>query len=137
MGSFWIKMECGDVVDNADVHYNTKHPILLLTHHHLTTSIARRAHERVLHNGVKETLNEIRVKYWIIKGWSFVKKLIHRCVTCEEQEGMPCHGPFPPPLLTFLFRQAPPFTHMGADFANPLHAKAQEEARPGLPCIHV
>ena len=50
---------CGGRLSNADVPYNVKHPILLLRDHHFTLLIVRRAHERVLHNGVKDTLNEV------------------------------------------------------------------------------
>jgi hypothetical protein len=71
---------CGGRLSNADIPYNVKHPILLPRDHHLTQLIVRRAHERVLHNGVKDTLNEVRSKFWIIKCRSLLKKLIHRCV---------------------------------------------------------
>ena len=115
---------CGGRLANATISFQTKHPILLPTNHHITTLIARRAHQRVLHNGVKEILNEIRAKFWIVKGRSFVKKLIHRCVTCRRFEGLPCRGLPPPPLPSFRLRQSPPFTHTGVDFAGPLLVKS-------------
>ena len=88
---------CGGRLSNADLPYQTKHPILLPRDHYLTTLIVRRAHQRVLHNGVKDTLTEVRAKYWIVKGRALIKKIIHRCVTCKKQEGKPCLGPSPPP----------------------------------------
>ena len=74
---------CGGRLSNAEVPYNVRHPILLPRDDHFTLLIVRRAHERVLHNGVKDTLNEVRSKFWIIKCRSLLKKLIHRCVVCK------------------------------------------------------
>ena len=68
---------CGGRFSNTDVSFNVKHPILLPRDHHLTLLIVRRAHKRVLHNGVKDTLNEVRSKFWIVKVRSLVRKIIH------------------------------------------------------------
>ena len=111
---------CGGRFSNADVPYGVKHPILLPKDHHFTLLVVRQAHVRVLHNGVKDTLNEVRSKFWIVKGRSFVKKVIHQCVTCKRFEGRPCLGPPPPPLPRFRVAEDPPFTHTGVDFARPL-----------------
>ena len=73
---------CGGRLDNADLQYATKHPIFLSKHHHLAVLIVRSAHEKVLHNGVKDTLTQIRAKYWIVQGRSLVKGIIQRCVVC-------------------------------------------------------
>ena len=109
--------------DNADIPYQTRHPILLPRDHYLTTLIVRRAHQRVLHNGVKDTLSEVRSRYWIVKGRAFVKKTIHHCIVCRKLEGKPFLGPSPPPLPSFRLTEDPPFTYTGVDFAGPLHIK--------------
>ena len=59
---------CGGRLENADVPFHTKHPILVPRNHHLATLIVRQAHTRVLHNGVKDTLNEVRSRFWLVKG---------------------------------------------------------------------
>ena len=53
---------------------------------------------RVYHNGVKETLSEVRSRYWIVKGRCLIKKVMNRYVICHRFEGPPCHNPPPPPL---------------------------------------
>ena len=50
---------CRGRLMNADLPYHTKHPIVLPGWHFITTLLIRRAHERIFHNGVKETLNEL------------------------------------------------------------------------------
>ena len=115
---------CKGRLDNADLPYTTRHPALLYKHHHLTTLITQDAHERVKHNGVKETLMEIRMRYWIIKGRQFVKKVLHKCTICRRYEGLPQPAPLPPPLPVFRVKEEPTFMYTGVDFAGPLYIKA-------------
>lgn len=105
-------------LDNADLPYTTRHPALLYKQHHLTFLITQDAHDRVKHNGVKETLIEIRSKYWIVKGRQFVRKVIHKCTVCHKFEGLPQPAPPPPPLPEFRVKE-PAFMYTGVDFAGP------------------
>ena len=68
---------CKGRLGNADVSYASRYPALLTKEHPLAILIVKDAHSRVMHNAVKETLTEIRSKYWIIKGRQFVRKIIH------------------------------------------------------------
>ncbi len=49
---------CRGRLQNAAIPYTTKYPVMLTSGHHFTTLLVRRAHERVIHNGVKETLTD-------------------------------------------------------------------------------
>ena len=51
---------CGGRLGNADLSYDAKHPMLLPNEHPFTTLVVKWAHTRVLHNGTKETLTEVR-----------------------------------------------------------------------------
>ena len=68
---------CGGRLGNADLDYSTKFPVLVSQGHHLTIStlIMKDTHRRVQHNGVKETLMEMRSKYWIVKGRSLIRSI--------------------------------------------------------------
>ena len=114
---------CGGRLDNADLQYATKHPIFLSKHHYLAVLTVRSAHEKVLHNGVKDTLTQIRAKYWIVQGRSLVKGIIQRCVVCRRFEGKPYASPAPPPLPEFRVTEAVPFSSTGVDFAGPLYIR--------------
>ncbi len=92
----WMTMEfgrCGGRLKNADILFSTKHPVLLTKQHTFTTLLVQAAHRRVQHNGVRETLGEVRVKYWIIN-----VKAITVDVT---KEGLSS----PLPLLLFPFSE--------------------------------
>ena len=79
-----------------------------------------------MHGGVKEALTEIRSKYWILRGQQFVRKIIHRCVTCRKVEGLNYRAVPPPPLPEFTVQESPPFAYRGVDFAGPLYVKMEE-----------
>ncbi len=115
---------CGGRIQNAAVAFSTRHPILLHKNHHLTKLVVKRAHERVLHDGVKETLTEVRVKFWIVKGRSFVRRILQQCTVCKRFEGGPYPTPPPPPLPPYRVEEAPPFTNTGVDFAGPLYVRS-------------
>ena len=112
---------CGGRLQNASISIFSKHPILLNKQHVLTTLIVQGAHQTVQHNGVKETLSEVRAKYWIIRGRSLVKAVIHKCVVCRSFKGRPFNPPPAPPLPSFRVTEAPPFAYTTVDFAGTMY----------------
>ena len=120
---------CRGRLSNADLPFATKHPVFLDSQHYLTTLIVRDAHATIKHNGVSETLTELRDKYWIVRGRSFVRKVLHKCVTCRRFEGRPHCPPPPPPLPAFRVKEAPAFTYTGVDYAGPLYIKSSKGSR--------
>ena len=113
-------LRCQGRLANADIPYETRYPVLLSPTHHLTTLIVKECHEQVKRNGVKETLTQLRSRYWLVKGRSLVRKLIYRCVICRRIEGKPYTIPPAPALPDFRVSESPPFTYTGLDFAGPL-----------------
>ena len=122
---------CGGRLQNADLEYSTKHPIVLLKKHQLAVLITEDAHRRVQHDGVKETVNEVRSKFWIIAGRSLARTVIHKCVTCRRFEGQPFDAPPAPPLPSFRVNEAPPFLYTAVDFAGPLYIRDKERTSEG------
>ena len=120
---------CGGRLSNADFPYMTRHPILLPRDHPLTKLLVLKAHARVFHNGIKETLTEVRAKYWILKGRSLVKRILHKCLVCKRFEGRPYSAPVPPPLPDFRVQRDSPFASTGVDFAGPLYVKATSKSK--------
>ena len=78
--SLW---RCGGQLQNAELPYSTKHPILLPHGHKISTLVVREAHRRVFYNEVKETLTEVHRKYWKVNGRSFTKAIVHGCTVCK------------------------------------------------------
>ena len=120
---------CGGRLSNAEVPYTTRHPIILPRDHLLVKMLVLRAHARVYHDGVSETLNEVRASYWIVKGRSLVKRILRKCVTCRRLEGKAYPSPPPPPLPEFRVKVDSPFSTTGVDFAGPMYAKGPSSSK--------
>ena len=114
---------CGGRLGNSDLPQTAKHPVLLDKGHHVTLLIVRDSHERVLHGGVKATLTELRSRYWIIQGRSFVRRILQKCTVCRRFQGRPYLAPPAPPLPVFRVNEAQPFTYTGVDYAGPLYIR--------------
>ena len=123
-------------LQNVELLYSTKHPVLLPHGHPVSALIVKDAHRRVCHNGVKETLTELRSKYWIVKGRSFTKAIVHKCTVCKRYEGAPSNGP-PPPLPEFRVKDDPAFSYTGVDFAGPLLVRDGTPNASCKVCSHV
>ena len=49
-----------------------KHSIMLSQNHDLTKLLVLKYHAKVLHNGVKQTLNEVRNEFWINRSRNYI-----------------------------------------------------------------
>ena len=114
-------IRCGGRLENAYLPYDTRFPILLESGHPVCRLIVIDCHERVKHNGIKETLTQLRSRFWIIKRRSVIQKIIQHCFICCKLEGP--HYQLPPPLPVFRVNRGQPFSVIGVDFAGPLFIK--------------
>ena len=76
-----------------------------------------------MHNGVRETLTQVRSKYWITKGRQVVKKILSKCTNCRRLEGPPYGNPEAPPLPEFRLNNKLAFSMIGVDYAGPMYVK--------------
>ena len=63
---------------------HTKSPIFLSKEHRLSELLVIYCHLKVYHRFVRQTLIEFRATYWVTRGRSFVKKIIHPCIVCRK-----------------------------------------------------
>jgi hypothetical protein len=75
---------CGGRLQNAKIPYSARHPVLLPRSCPFTALVVHDAHRRVCHNGVKETLTEVRSRFWIVKGRSLARAIIHQARSMKE-----------------------------------------------------
>ena len=91
-----------------------------LNDHHLTKLYILNTHARVVHDGVKAAITEHRLRFWLVKGRSAVKKSFET-VLGKKYEGQDYQISPPPPLPSFRVQEAPPLSHTGVDIAGPLY----------------
>ena len=116
-------IRCKGRLENADLEFDTRNPIVLPRDHRLTELIIQDCHNRVKHLKVRSTLAEVRTKYWIPRGRQLVKKILHRCKICIRHEGKPYNTPTTAALPEFRAQASPPFAKVGLDFAGPLFVR--------------
>ena len=102
-------LRCKGRLQNASIPFDAKHPIILPADHYFTVLIIDNCHMRTLHNGVKETLIELKSRFWVTKGRQTVRRVISKCVNCKKIEGK--HYVIAPtaPLPQFRVEQNPAF----------------------------
>ena len=110
-------LHCKGRLQNATIPVDARHPIILPQDHYLTELIIQDCHQRVLHNGVKETLTELRTRFWVVRARQIIRKIVSKCVKCKRLEGK--HYALP----KFRVEENPAFTNTGIDFAGPLYVK--------------
>ena len=108
---------------NSCLTFETRHPIPLPREHHITSLIIWEYHKNVLHNGTNQTLQELRTRFWVIKGRQLVKKTIYKCKLCKKLQGLSYGMPQRSQLPGFRVEDKHPFTTVGIDFAGPLYVK--------------
>ena len=118
-------LRCVGRLGNSDLEVEAQRPIILPKDHIYTILTIEECHERVLHGGVRETLAELRSKFWVPKGRQCVKKVLNKCVNCKKLEGKAYSAPCSAAPPKFRVTEAPPFSKVGVDFAGPFYVKSQ------------
>ena len=116
-------LRCKGRLDRGKLPFDTKLPILIPNSHHFTDLVVESAHEKVYHNGVRETLLEIRSKYWIPKGRQTVNRILGKCLLCRKLERLPYPSPAVSDLPEFRVVPGRAFKASGIDLCGPVCTK--------------
>ena len=118
-----LLLRCRGRLGKAVIPYEAKYPILLCKEHYLSKLLIMDAHKKVGHNGVRETLNELRTFCYIPKVKQFIKKIIYQCSVCTKHEGKAYKYPQPPDLPASRLKPSTAFANVGIDYAGPIFVK--------------
>ena len=111
-------------IGNADsLLYDTKHAILLNRDHRLTELLVWDAHNCIKHLVERQTSAEICCCYWVPRGKSFVKKILHRCLICRRFNAKPYSCPNSPDLPNVRVNDKTTFYGTEVDYLGPLYCK--------------
>lgn len=116
-----------------EIPIEQRNPIIL-PKCHVANLIIQHCHEKIKHQGIGFTLNEIRSHgFWILGAYQTVSKIIRNCSICARLRGRPCEqrmADLPPERI----EASPPFTHVGMDCFGPVTVKngRKETKRYGL-----
>lgn len=111
-------LRVGGRLQNSEMPYETKHPLLLPHRHALTHVLIDTIHREQLHAGPEWTLFHLRQHFWVVQGRRTCKAVCSKCNICRmnranlSKQGMA-------PLPDFRVTPADPFERTGVDFAGP------------------
>ena len=114
---------CTGRLENAPLPYESKAPFLINRHHKLAELIVTDVHVKLKHISIKQTLTEVRRRFWICSGRSFIRNILRKCTLCRRFEG-PCYSyPTTPPLTKLRLEDKFAFYVSGVDNFGPLYVK--------------
>lgn len=116
-------LRVGGRLENADIPFEQKHPIILPQGHAIVEMFLRSEHERLLHAGTQTVLANVRLKYWPIGGRSTLKQIINKCIKYIRFKASTAEqltGNLPIDRVTMQR----PLQAVGVDFAGPITLRA-------------
>ena len=119
------------------MEYDAKYPIILTKNSKFTELVVKHDHKLVFHNGVRETLNQIRTKFWITKPRNYITRIIKKCVICNRHEGSPFQYPAPPDLPSYRLSDKFAFTNSVVDCMSIIFMVNYKHLNAGLLYLRV
>ena len=116
-------LRVGGRLSRAAMPEESKFPVILPRHAHVSTLILRHTHNKTGHGGRNHILSELRKKYWIIKANSAARKIIGECVVCRRQRARIGEQKMADLPQERLEPDLPPFSNVGVDYFGPIEIK--------------
>ncbi|XP_058816493.1 uncharacterized protein LOC131679770 [Topomyia yanbarensis] len=112
-------LRVGGRIEQSNLQYDTKHPLLLPRNSILTFLVLHRDHIMHHHCGPQTLLAASRSRFWIIRGPSVARKVYRQCIVCARAKPAPIDqqmGQLPADRV----QPHPPFLITGVDYAGPV-----------------
>ena len=117
-------IRCRGRLEKSDLDYEVRNPVLLHRDSFLSHLLVWDAHLRCEHLGIGSTLSKLRTGgIWIPKGRAFVKRTIHKCVTCKRLNSGAFKYPKPADFLRDRVKYCKHFQNTGIDFTGHVYVK--------------
>ena len=79
-------LRCKVGLCNSSLPETAKFPVWLPCDHHITRLIIRDCRHSVMHNGVRETLTELRSRFWLTKGRQVIRNRLTTAYCVENMK---------------------------------------------------
>ena len=77
-------LRVGGRLKHSNLLYSAKHPMIMPGKHPVSELIIRHYHRLDGHAGSYQVLAEMRQRFWVIKGFSAVKRILSKCHVCKR-----------------------------------------------------
>jgi len=109
-------LRVGGRLDNAEIQYAHKHPILLPARHRLTDLLIDHHHIRLRHPGANSLQAILQREFWILSARQAIRSRLRLCIPCfrVRPRSVP---PKMASLPNYRVQQIKPFASTGVDYA--------------------
>lgn len=124
-------LRVGGRLQNADLPYEMKHPVILPSDHRCTKVIMLDTHLANLHAGPSLLVATLNQRYWILRCQTAARQIVHNCIRCcrmKAKTATQLMGSLPA-VRTMPVRA---FVHVGVDYAGPIIVKSGNPRKPLL-----
>jgi len=112
----------GGRLQNADIPYAHKHPVLLPSRHRLTDILIDHHHMRLKHPGAYSLQATLQREFWILSARKSIRSRLRQCVHCFRTQPRGIQ-PKMANLPSYRVQQIKPFTSTGVNYAGPIVLK--------------
>lgn len=119
-------LRVGGRISQADLPYDTKHPLLLPKACHTTLILIKYYHKLYMHVGPRTLHGILSRKYWIINGRNVIRSVLSKCAECfkfRPTSVQPMMGTLPSTRL----QPNKIFNHVGVDIGGPFIVKESQK----------
>lgn len=116
-------LRVGGRLQNADLPYKQKHPLLLPSHHRLTDLLIDHHHCKLKHPGPSALQTHLQRTFWIQSSRQVIRSRLRHCLACfrtRPQSVQPKMAALP----KYRVQQIKPFAITGEDYAGPITLKS-------------
>ena len=113
-------LRVGGRLENAEVDYEVKHPVIIPGKHRVAELVIRDYHQNNGHVGLNMMKAMIRQEFWITQITAAVRRVLSDCFICKRNHQAPCHQRMALLPAERLVANHPPFTFVGVDYFSPM-----------------
>ncbi|PFX34669.1 hypothetical protein AWC38_SpisGene505 [Stylophora pistillata] len=125
----------GGRLTKAPVPFEAKHQALISPVHPLSRLLVQDIHERHFHVGREHTLALVRQQFWILRGRSFIRRIINGCLLCKRRRAKPTVAVMASLPRERLALSEPPFTNTDVHYFGPVSVKRGRVTEKRWECI--
>ncbi|XP_045453907.1 uncharacterized protein LOC123663262 [Melitaea cinxia] len=109
----------GGRLRNADISFDTKHPIILPRKGHILDLLVDYHHKVNCHAGPDLLMSILRQRYWILSARNLIRSRVHKCLPCFRLRAKPNFPEMADHRSCRVTPAVKPFLHTGTDYAGP------------------
>ncbi|XP_006823345.1 uncharacterized protein LOC102801063 [Saccoglossus kowalevskii] len=128
-------LRVGGRLANAPMNVEFIQPIILPSNHHVTELVIHHYHYKEGHVGANHVLAGIHKQFWIIRGYSTVRCVTSKCITCRRWNSQPSKQIMAPLPGARVTPGDPPFSSVGIDYFGPVLVKWRRGTTKRYGCV--